>query len=189
VNDKTIIRVQKDKNNPYAMINTEFLNNDAMSWKAKGILTYLLTKPDGWKVIAGDLIKRSKDGRDAVYSALRELKSFRHLEKYPVRDKGRIIRWESIIHEIPYTENPQQIENKEIHLLTENPYMEKPNMEKPYMENPQRNNIYISNKDFNNNSYKQSKFKTKFHLKNSRLDKYTPEQLNNIVFNKNRQNT
>ncbi|KXG73769.1 hypothetical protein AN619_29030 [Thermotalea metallivorans] len=34
----TIIRVQKNKENPYVMINKQFLSDERLSWKAKGLL-------------------------------------------------------------------------------------------------------------------------------------------------------
>ena len=37
-NDKTIIRVAKNKDNPYVMMNKAGLNDSRLSFKAKGIL-------------------------------------------------------------------------------------------------------------------------------------------------------
>ena len=68
-----IIRIQKKRNN-FVMMDKGFLNDDRLSFKAKGILAYLLFKPDNWKVIIKDLINHAKDGKKAVYNGLRELK-------------------------------------------------------------------------------------------------------------------
>ena len=99
--DKGIIRVVKNKDNPYVIINKEFLDNDNLSWKAKGILSYLLSKPDDWQVNTFNLINKSSEGKTSVYSGLKELKEHGYLKKYPVYKKGRITHWESIIYETP----------------------------------------------------------------------------------------
>jgi hypothetical protein len=126
-----IIRVYKNKDNPYVMVNKRYLSDCKLSWKAKGILTYLLSKPDNWKVIVGDLIKQSTDGRDAVYAGLKELKENGYMKKYPIKnDQGKITHWESIVYEEPFTENPE----------VEKPFTDFPDTAKPDMENPEHNN-------------------------------------------------
>ena len=66
-----VIRVRKRPNN-FVMLDKTFLEDDRLSFKAKGILAYLLSKPDNWKVIVGNLVKYSKDGKSAVYAGLKE---------------------------------------------------------------------------------------------------------------------
>ena len=70
---KMIIRVVKDAANPYVMINKTPLDDPRLSFKAKGILSYLLSKPDNWKVRVSDLANHAKDGKDSVRSGLKEL--------------------------------------------------------------------------------------------------------------------
>lgn len=145
-----VIRVKK-RPSRYVMIDKTFLEDDRLSFKAKGILAYLLSKPDNWKVIVGDLVKRSKDGRDSVYTGLKELKECGYYEKKPIRNEnGTIVRYESIVFEVPKEEeNPQSLETS---LLTDFPYTANPETENPYTENPERNNNYINNNyNLNNN--------------------------------------
>lgn len=102
------IRVQK--NNNYTTINNTGLNDANLTWKAKGILAYLLSKPDDWKCQVNDLIKKSKDGRDSIYSGLRELRENGYMVKRPIKnEKNIIIEWEEILYETP------QVEAKEIY--------------------------------------------------------------------------
>ncbi len=68
-----IIRVKKCQNN-FVMMDKTFLEDTRLSFKAKGILAYLLSKPDNWKVIVGNLVNSSTDGKKAIYSGLKELK-------------------------------------------------------------------------------------------------------------------
>lgn len=97
-----IIRVIKDKENPYVMINKELLNDVKISWKAKGILCYLLSLPDDWKFYLADLKNRSSDGISSTSSALKELEKAGYLKRKRKYEKGRIIGIEYIIHEKPY---------------------------------------------------------------------------------------
>jgi hypothetical protein len=53
----------------------EILNDKRLSWRAKGILTYLLGKPNDWTVKTDDVVARAKEGRDAVIAAFGELKA------------------------------------------------------------------------------------------------------------------
>ena len=87
-----VIRVQKRKNN-FVMMDKEFLKNENLSWKAKGILAYLLSKPDNWKVIASSLVNSATDGEGSVYKGLSESKEQGYYEETPIRDeKGVIVK-------------------------------------------------------------------------------------------------
>jgi hypothetical protein len=66
----------KRKVNNFVQIDKAVFEDDRLSFKAKGILGYLLTKPDGWKVIVKDLCNHSTDGERAVYSGLNELRKY-----------------------------------------------------------------------------------------------------------------
>ncbi|MCU5830256.1 replication protein, partial [Clostridioides difficile] len=45
-----IIRVSKDKDNPYVVLNKTCLEDVKLSWQAKGLHSYLISKPDHWKI-------------------------------------------------------------------------------------------------------------------------------------------
>ena len=75
-----VIRIKKHTNN-FVVIDKGFLDDDRLSFKAKGILAYLLSKPNDWKVIVGNLVAQSKDGKASVYAGLKELKECWHHSK------------------------------------------------------------------------------------------------------------
>lgn len=135
-----VIRVKKRPSN-FVMMDKTFLEDDRLSYKAKGLLAYLLSKPDDWKVIVGNLVNSSKDGKASVYAGLKELKECGYYEKVPVRNEQgtRIIRWESTVYEVP------------ISLLTD--FQEVDNQDKGnlYQENRERNNNYYTNNNITNN--------------------------------------
>jgi len=158
-----IIRIQKKRNN-FVMLDKGFLEDSRLSFKAKGILAYLLSKPDGWKVIVKDLINHSADGKKAIYSGLRELKAYGYYKKVPVRDESNrvISHWESVIYECPEEEQPKEtkIEPKNNNqekkdekspissLLTPFVHIDNVEIQNEDIQNGQRNNNYSSNNDY-----------------------------------------
>ena len=95
----TIIRVQKDKNNPYVILNKSFLEDSSISLKLKGFLAYCLSKPDDWKFHVRQLATVLKEGKDSLYSALNEGVANGYIEKEEIRRKGRFFSFNYVIHE------------------------------------------------------------------------------------------
>ena len=52
-----IIRTVK-QHGDFAILPKAALNDENLSWEARGVLSYLLEKPDGWQVYQSDLVKR-----------------------------------------------------------------------------------------------------------------------------------
>lgn len=108
-----IIRVEKHTKN-FVILDKSFLEDKRLSFKAKGILTYLLSKPDNWIVRVNELISASTDGEASIRSALKELEVCGYYKKYRVRteDGSKIARWESVIYEFPIKENSESIQQE-----------------------------------------------------------------------------
>jgi hypothetical protein len=99
---KTIIRVQKNKENPYVMINKAASQDSGLSWKAKGIHAYLLGLPDNWKIYIDELKNHAKDGVDSTSKGINELIEAGYILRNHIKDeKGRFIGYEYIIYEVP----------------------------------------------------------------------------------------
>lgn len=90
----------------YTMIDRRALEDDRLSFKARGLLAYILSKPDDWNIMMCDLIKQSPQGERAVQSALRELKQYGYARLARERN-GKTgfsgSRWD--IHEVPIPED------------------------------------------------------------------------------------
>lgn len=145
-----VIRVVKRPSN-FVMIDKAFLEDTRLSYKAKGMLAYLLSKPDNWKVIVTNLVNNSTDGKASIYAGLKELKDCGYYEKKPIRneDGTRIMRWESTVYEVP------------ISLLTDFQDIENLDIENLFIENREHNNNYITKElDINNNHVKSSQTMT-----------------------------
>ena len=134
-----IVRVKKDPGDFFLMAKKP-IEDPRMSWKAKGILAYLMSKPNDWQVWVKDLIKRSSDGRDAVLSGLRELQDNHYASRtQPRRQDGTLGPVEYMVYESPQTGFP----------LTD-----KPLTAKPLTENPTHTNNDCSKNDLRKNESK-----------------------------------
>lgn len=104
-----ILRVKKDR--AYSVVANAPFNNTSLSWKARGILAYLLTKPDDWEIVVADLLNQSeKDGRESLRGGLNELREAGYLVLVDRRDEnGRFLGRGYDLHESPgAVETPQE---------------------------------------------------------------------------------
>lgn len=120
--NKTVFcRVEKNKN--YSVINNEFLKRDDLSWKAKGILAYVLSLPNDWIINIDEVMNHATEGKAAFRSGWNELVEAGYIERNPIREKQRIKYWETIVKEkpgitaIPLLTDFQEVENKEVEKL------------------------------------------------------------------------
>lgn len=82
------------KEDPFARVPKSLLNDSRLSWKAKGVIAYLLGKPSDWKTNVVDISARSTDGVKAIRSALNELRRFGYAKLDKIQDSsGKIIEW------------------------------------------------------------------------------------------------
>lgn len=101
----SIYRIRHERE--YFSLSNDIVNNPDISWKAKGILAYLLSKPNDWKVYANDIIEHSKDGETAVRAGINELIAAGYIIREKLRDDmGKIKEWEYTVLENPDVENP-----------------------------------------------------------------------------------
>lgn len=105
-----VMRVEKTKN--YTIIANYHLNDERLSLKAKGLLSFMLSKPDKWDYSLNGLISQVKEGKTADISALKELKQLGYLEV--TRTNGADGRYEYIydIYEKPKSSVPSPAPKK-----------------------------------------------------------------------------
>lgn len=128
-----VLRTPKDKNHPFVMVSKEYSYNSSLSWKAKGILTHLLTRPDDWLFYESELVKHSKDGRDSLRAGIDELIAQGYLKRSRIRSKkGTLGAMEYIVHEFPLKENTQKSEE----YTYVSPTSDFPTQVNPTLENP-----------------------------------------------------
>jgi hypothetical protein len=66
----------------------EVFQDKKLSWRARGIMAYLLSKPEEWEGQLFDLTRASKEGRKIVQKALKELvdNGYAQLKHRPLKD-------------------------------------------------------------------------------------------------------
>nr|DAF79790.1 MAG TPA: Dna polymerase B [Caudoviricetes sp.] len=115
-----VIRI--DKTRDYTVMSNHHFRNRNLSLKAKGVMSLMLSLPEGWDYTVAGLATLSKDGLDSVRSALKELEREGYLKMERERDeKGKLGKASYVLSEIPIVENP----------ILENPRLENPILGKP----------------------------------------------------------
>lgn len=96
-------RITDRRGRPFVQIDKTAMEDSRLSWKARGLLAYLLSKPDDWKFHRDTLAKEAPDGLDSVKAGIKELEKFGYVKRYPTKEKGKIVSWNMDVFEIPYT--------------------------------------------------------------------------------------
>lgn len=143
----TIRRAKKDADNPYRAIRRATFEDSRLSWEARGLLGYLLVKPDDWKINVSNLVNQSPGGRDRVYRILSELIEHHYIQRTEIRISGKISGYEYVVFEEPYTEEPDEIQSSPVGPDTEKPDTVEPLPEKPYTVLPYTEKAYISKEE------------------------------------------
>ena len=143
-----VFRVQKTQN--YTIMSNHHLRNKALSLKAKGLLSLMLSLPDTWDYTTRGLASICKEGVDGIRATVRELENAGYIIRRRVRDQsGQMRGMEYTVFEQPQKPepgNPVQAEPER-----EKPVQAKPAQEKPVQENPAQLNTKEINKEETNN--------------------------------------
>ncbi len=92
----------KKRASEFVTLDKTSIYDSNLSYKAKGILLYLLSRPDDWQIYETELVKHTSDGRDSVRSGLKELEDHGYIVRSRKRDKkGRLGEYEYIVYERP----------------------------------------------------------------------------------------
>jgi len=136
------------------------LEDNRLSFKAKGILAYLLSKPDNWKSNVVDISKHSSEGITAVRSGLKELVNLNYASiKRRKDEKGQFVDTECIIYENPIENKVKNPHNGINTPEAENLSMGDPKVEDPKVEDPKLGNLHYNNNNINNNDINKNENK------------------------------
>ncbi|MGB0385812.1 MAG: hypothetical protein ACPGWR_13410 [Ardenticatenaceae bacterium] len=122
---KRIIRTRKNKN--YFVASNDAFNDERLSWGARGILAYLLSKQDTWEVYKEDLYKRSSDKPNRTDRHVKELQECGYIRRYRTHDKEGKFVWLTEVYESP-TLNP----DFKLQKTSKGPPTQKPSSGKPF---------------------------------------------------------
>ena len=128
------------------------LRNKALTLKAKGLLSQMLSLPEDWDYTLAGLSHINREKIDAIREAVKELEKAGYIIRSRERDeKGRLRGADYIIYEQPQPPAEQADENAPPPVLDlptlENPTLDNPTQEKPMLENPTQLNKDISKKE------------------------------------------
>lgn len=101
----SVFRVEK--NNNYTVMANYHLRDKELSFKAKGLLSYMLSLPDDWDYSLNGLASVSKEGIKAVKNIIVELKEQGYLRINKIRKENGQYQYEYLIREIPEQINPE----------------------------------------------------------------------------------
>ena len=91
------------KNNSYTAMSNYHLRDKTLSYKAKGLLSFMLSLPEKWNYSVKGLVAVSKENIKAISSTLKELEEHKYLLRIKKQSStGRFI-YKYYIYEIPYT--------------------------------------------------------------------------------------
>lgn len=132
-------RITKYKKNRFTTLSNTVIEDERLSWKARGIFQYLYSKSNDWQFYETEVAKHSeKDGRDSLRSGIEELESYGYLKRKRVRNsQGQVTTSDWVIADEPMLDFPTQAE---------------PTQEKPTQDNPTLPNTDLPNTDTTNSS-------------------------------------
>ena len=137
-----IKRAKRETN--FTMMSNVGLRDKRLSFKAKGLLAYMLSLPDDWVFYEEEITKHSTDGKQSVRTGLKELQQLGYLIKNQSREKGKFAKVDWLLYDEPG--------NVDIQVFL--PQTEKRSTDNPPTENPPTENqpLLSTNvtKDLNN---------------------------------------
>ena len=131
-----------EKNSGYTVMSNHHLRNRALSLKAKGLLSQMLSLPEDWDYTLQGLARINRESIDAIRQAIRELEQAGYIQRSRERDeKGRLRGADYVIFELP------QPVPASVSPTLENPTLENPTQENPTLEKPTQLNKDRSSKE------------------------------------------
>lgn len=95
-----IIKVLK-RENPYVQIDKIGVDDSNLSWEATGLLTYLIGRPNNWKINIAHLASVKKNKETSTRNTLLELRKAKYCHYFEVRKSGKIVETFYLVFEIP----------------------------------------------------------------------------------------
>lgn len=158
-----VFRVERTRD--YTVMSNYHLRDSSLSLKAKGLLSQMLSLPEGWDYTLAGLAKINRESKDAIRSAVNELEQAGYIQRRQTIDTaGKFSGNEYVIHECPVLSEP----------LSGNPTTDNPSTEKPSSENPTQLNIDISSKDISGKENKKEKPPTQKKPSKVKAEPYDP---------------
>ena len=130
-----LIRGHHSFDDHFTQIPNDWLRDNRLSFKARGILAMLMSHRQGWSLSINTIANQNQEGKDAVRSAIQELENLGYLYRTQVNEGGRF--GESIWvtqdpSDLPMTENP----------TTDNPTTKNNNLKEEQFKNTKEQDLF-----------------------------------------------
>lgn len=103
-----IIRAPRQESG-YTIIRNDVLRDPELTFRARGVLAYILSHSDNWRTDAESIAKVSKEGRQAIQTALKELREAGYIEYRKSQDANGRWKTDTIVYDAPKaTQAPQE---------------------------------------------------------------------------------
>ena len=127
-----------EKNRGYTVMSNHHLRNKALSLKAKGLLSQMLSLPENWDYTLKGLSLINRESIDAIRTAVWELEKAGYITRQQNRDgKGKMVDMVYTIYEQPQPRPEAEDEEK--------PGLAPPVLENPTSDNPMSENTVSGN--------------------------------------------
>lgn len=161
-----IIRIDKTAGN-YFIASKYYVEDEKISWKAKGIMSYLFSKPDDWQIYQTQLEKVSIDGKASVRSTINELIDNGYMTRQSRRkSNGDFDGYDYTLHEYPTNDGVRKMEDAKMEIA-------KMEIAKSDTTNNNSTNNDLTNNDINISAtdVTQEQFEEWWNLYNKKKDK------------------
>ena len=149
-------KIKKIYDRGFTVIDNLVLNDELLSWKAKGLFCYLWSQADEWNFYVKEVAKHSKGGKDQVTTGLEELEKAGYLLRNRQRNElGQLKNNEWLLSDHP-KEKWKNIAKKRTN-KKKAPMTDFPAQDNPVQGNPAQENPALTNTNCNKYQHKQIK--------------------------------
>lgn len=93
--------IKRQRRDKFAIIPNAVADDERLSFEARGMLVYLLAKPNDWTVSRPQLERVGRIGRDKTLNIIRELIEAGYIERRAIRSSGQFTAWEYVVYDDP----------------------------------------------------------------------------------------
>lgn len=88
------------------MVRNEVARDTRLSFRARGVLVAILSRPDDWSISAENLAREGQESVQTIYKVLRELESAGYVRRRRARNERGQIRTETLVYDEPTDKKP-----------------------------------------------------------------------------------
>jgi len=104
------ILIHRKQRDPFNRIPKTIAENPELTLAQKGLFTYLLGKPEGWRIITNDVVKQTKDTEYKVRKVMNELRALGYMALVKAREGSQITAWIWLISDEPIFATLEELE-------------------------------------------------------------------------------